>query len=98
MSGLEGRRQDFEAAGACVLAINPAEPEDHKKFATILGLGYPILSDPGGDTAKLYRAKYPLVAIPRRTVYAVGPDWKIIFAERGHADLKLVLEAIKNVT
>ena len=69
---------------------------DHKRFAIGRGLQFPILSDPGGRTARAFRARLPVVRLTRRTVYALGPDGRVIFARRGQADLKEVLEAIRN--
>ena len=76
--------------------MNPASVEDHKKWAEKLGLRFPILSDPGGKIAGAFEAKWPIVSVPRRTVYALDPEGRVIFAERGQADLNDVMEAIKD--
>jgi len=95
LAGLEGRRPEFEALGATVLAINPASLEDHRKFADQRGLSFPILSDPRGRIARTYRCRVPIICVVRRTVYALDPSGQVIFAERGQADLKKVLATIK---
>ncbi len=94
MAGLDDRLDDFVAVGAKPLAINPAPVEDHKIWSEKLGLRFPILSDPGGKIARAFEAKYPILSLVRRTVYALDPDGTVIFAERGHADLNDVMEAI----
>jgi len=78
-----------------VLAINPASIEDHRAFANQRGLNFPILADRGGEVTRAYRCRMPLLGMVRRTVYAIDPDGRVIFAERGQADLKKVLAAIK---
>ncbi len=78
-----------------MLAINPATIEDHRQFADQRGLHFPILSDRGGKVTKAYECRIPLIGIVKRTVYALDPVGRILFAERGQADLKKVLRAIK---
>lgn len=98
MAGLEGRRPDFEAARATVLAINPAPLGDHRAFAEQRGLHFPILSDPGGRVTRAFGCRVPIVGLVRRTVYALNPKGRVIFAERGQADLKKVLETIRTTS
>jgi len=95
LADLEGRRPEFETLNCRVLAINPAPAADHRRFAVVRGLRFPILSDPGGRTAKAFQARLPVIRLTRRTVYALGPDGRVVFARRGQADLKEVLEAIR---
>ncbi len=95
MAGLEDRRKDFENLNCRVLAVNPADPDAHRRWAAMLGLQFPILSDPNLVMAKAYRAKLLVLPVLNRTVYLIDPNRRIIFAERGQADLKRVLETIK---
>ena len=95
MAGLEDRRSDFESLDCRILAVNPADLDAHRRWAAMLGLQFPILSDPNLAMAKAYAAKLPVLPIVMRTVYAFDPDGRVIFAERGQADLKHVLETIK---
>jgi len=95
LADLEGRRLQFEALDTAVLAINPAAIEDHRQYADQLGLHFPILSDPGGRVCRAFQCRVPLLGLIRRTVYAIDPDGRIAFAERGQADLKKVLKLIK---
>jgi peroxiredoxin Q/BCP len=87
-------RPQFEAMGATVLAINPASVTRHKKWADKMGFGFPILSDPDGTTAAAFGCRKSPRGGVLRTVYAIDPEGKIIFAERGHAELEQVKATI----
>lgn len=95
MAGLEDRREEFENQDCRVLAVNPADPDAHRRWAAMLGLQFPILSDPNLAAAKAYRARLPVLPVVYRTVYALDPNRRVIFAARGQADLNTVLETIK---
>jgi len=77
-----------------VLAINPASVERHRKWADKMGFGFPILSDPDGETVSAFGCRKSPRGGVLRTVYVLGPDGKVVFAERGHADLEQVKETI----
>jgi peroxiredoxin len=80
-----------------VLAINPAPVASHRKWAAKMGFEFPILSDPDGKTAARYKCRKSPDGGVLRTVYALDPDGRVVFAERGHADLNKVKEAIKGL-
>ncbi|MFC0582862.1 thioredoxin-dependent thiol peroxidase [Micrococcoides hystricis] len=44
----------LKGAGYQVIGISPDSPEDIKAFAEAEGLNFPLLSDPGAETAKAY--------------------------------------------
>lgn len=56
------------------------DPETNRKFAESLGLDYPILSDPGKETAKAYGVLDSGYA-SRHTFY-IGKDGHILFVDR----------------
>ena len=56
------------------------DAETNRKFAESLGLDYPILSDPGKDTAKAYGVLNGDYA-SRHTFY-IGKDGRILFVDR----------------
>jgi peroxiredoxin Q/BCP len=63
------------------VGINPGAAESHRKFKAKHGYEFPLLVDAGKRVAKLYKCAGPVV---RRTVYLVGRDGKIKFAQRGN--------------
>ncbi len=89
-------RTQFESSNAAALAMNRASVASHERHATKMGFGFPILSDPDRATAGAYKCQKSTGKGVIRALYALGPDGKVIFAERGHADLKSVLALIKS--
>jgi thioredoxin-dependent peroxiredoxin len=63
-----------------VYGVNPGSAESHRKFREKHHLPYALLVDDGKRVAKLYNADGLIV---KRTVYLIGKDGKIRFAERG---------------
>ena len=66
--------------GIAVYGVNPAGPEKHKKFREKYHFPFPLLVDTGQKIAALYHADGLWV---KRTVYLIGPDGVIRFAQRG---------------
>jgi len=61
-------------------AASTDDAETNKKFAESLGLDYPILSDPGKETAEAYGVLKGNFAA-RHTFY-IGADGKILYIDR----------------
>ena len=71
----------LDSKNAVVYGVNPGSQASHASFSKKLALPYPLLSDPGGKVARLYRSW--LVFVVRRTVYAIDAEGNICFAQRG---------------
>jgi thioredoxin-dependent peroxiredoxin len=82
----------YQAAGVAVFGVNPQGAASHKKFIGKFGFPFPILVDLGGEIAGAYRAGGRLV---RRTVYGIGADGRVVFAERGMPAPERVLAALR---
>lgn len=82
----------YREAGVAVFGVNPQGAASHKKFVAKFGFPFPILVDHGGRIAAEYRSGGWFV---RRTVYAIGADGKIVFAQRGIPSPDLVLAALR---
>ena len=61
-------------------SCDPAEK--NKKFAASLELDYPILSDPGLETAKAYGVVNDSRKFPFRWTFYIGDDGKILFVDK----------------
>ena len=61
--------------------VNPLSETSHQRFARKHSFPFPLIVDKGARIARAYRSALWLVV--RRTVYIVGPDGVILFAERG---------------
>lgn len=72
-----------------VFGVNPAKA--HSKFRDKYQFPFPLLIDRGQKTGAAYRAKGLIV--PKRTVYLIGPDGIIRYAQRGKPEPEEVLAA-----
>lgn len=84
---------ELSARNTAVYGINPGGEESHRHFREKHRLPFPILVDEGKRVAKLYHADGLIV---KRTVYLIGRDGKIVFAERGKPTPAEVLRHIPN--
>ncbi len=96
MAALEADRNKFEKAGAEILAINPASVKSHDNYCDKKGFSFTILSDPDKTVTGHYEALKALGKLVQRTVYVIGPDCDIIFAEKGMPADDEILTAIEN--
>lgn len=96
MSALEADREKFTAAGADIFAVNPASVKAHDKYCDQKGFTFPLLSDPDKTTLKKYQALKAGGLLVQRTVYVIGPDNTIIFAEKGMPADDDILKVIKD--
>lgn len=60
LQALEAARADFEAAGARLVAISPQNRVNSRKSLRENALGFPILSDPGNETAAAFGLRFAL--------------------------------------
>jgi peroxiredoxin Q/BCP len=78
----------YKVAGVAVFGVNPQGAASHAKFADKFKFPFPMLVDRGGQIAGAYRAGGWLI---KRTVYGIGADGRIAFAQRGSPSPDLVL-------
>jgi peroxiredoxin Q/BCP len=84
-SVLKGRRIE-------VFGVNPAGTERHTRFREKYHFPFPLLVDQGQKIAALYHADGLWI---KRTVYLIGPDGMIRFAQRGMPKPAEVLKAAR---
>ena len=77
-------------AGVEVFGVNPGSAKSHGKFRGKFQFPFPLLVDSGQKVAALYHANGIIV---KRTVYGIGPDGVIRFAQRGMPSPSEVLRA-----
>ena len=73
----------FRKAGIQPFGVNPAGVESHRKYVEKMHFNFPLLSDPGRAIAAAYHALKDDGESIWRTVYVVGKDGKIRYAQRG---------------
>ena len=79
-----------QSKDTAVLGINPQSAESHRKFIAKQQYPFPLLVDEGQKVARDYHAAGLIV---RRTVYLIGKDGRIRFAQRGKPNPEAVLTA-----
>lgn len=88
----------FLELNARVFGINTASADRHKEYCSQRRICFPILSDPGGKTAREYKAWWGWLGCNKRTVVVIDPVGKICLFERGKPDPQVVLKSIKDHT
>jgi peroxiredoxin Q/BCP len=63
--------------------MNPASVESHEKYVAGFAFNFPLVSDPERSAAGAYHALKPDGRGILRTVYLIGKDGTILFAQRG---------------
>jgi len=85
----------FTERGAAVLGINPGRTASHLKFKQRHNFPFPLLVDEGKKVALRYGAAGLAGGlIVKRSVYAIGKDGRIVFAQRGKPASEEILAAI----
>jgi len=84
---------DYRAKNALVFGVNPATAESHQAFAEKFEFPFPLLVDTNGQMIRDYGCR-GTGGITTRTVYVIGKDGTIIFAERGMPNTETILASI----
>jgi len=88
--------EDFTEVGADVIGVSADSVESHKKFIESNLLPYTLLSDPGGEVAKLYGVSGFL--LPGRTTFIIGENGAILYIFSSQTDMKAHIdESLKNL-
>ena len=77
---------EFEQLDAQVLAISAQDVTSHEEFSDKPGFKFPLLADVNKEVAALYGTLGPL-GFPRRSVFVVDRQGKIVYAHRALAGL-----------
>ena len=73
----------FQAAKIQPLGVNPASVDSHKSYVDKMRFNFPLLSDPERSIAGAYNALKDDGKGIQRTVYVIGKDGTVHFAQRG---------------
>jgi peroxiredoxin Q/BCP len=71
----------LRARGAVVFGANVDTPDTNRQFAEALGLGFPILSDPSGTTARAYGV-LGASGLPARWTFYIGIDGRVLSIDK----------------
>jgi peroxiredoxin Q/BCP len=75
--------EKFKAAKIQPLGVNPATVDSHKSYVEKMHFNFPLLSDPERKIAGSYNALKEDGKGIQRTVYVIGRDGTVRFAQRG---------------
>ena len=89
--------EDLAEAGLAVFGINPGDRESHQAFVQRHGFPFHLLVDEGKAVAKLYKTVlgWGALSLTNRSVYVVGKDGRIVFAQPGKPAPAEVLAALR---
>ena len=73
----------FQTAKMQPLGVNPASIESHQSYVEKFRFNFPLLSDPERAMARAYHALKDDGRGIQRTVYVIGSDGTVRFAQRG---------------
>jgi len=81
MCSVRDRWDDYSATGAEVVGISTDSVESHKQFAEHHDLPLRLLSDKGGDVARMYGAKSLIPGKVARSVFVIDANGVIRYRE-----------------
>lgn len=84
----------FKGRNVAVYGVNGQGAGAHGKFSAKYKFPFPLIVDQGWEMSRAYRAGWGLV---RRTVYVIGPDGRIAYAQRGKPSTAEILAAIEGL-
>lgn len=84
-------------AGIEPVGVNPDDADSHERFREAHALNFELLVDENAEVAKAYGAIKDDGEGIRRSVFVVGKNGKIIFAQEGKPAWQLILNAIRPI-
>lgn len=74
--------------------VNPAGVESHANYVEKMTFNFPLLSDPDRTIARAYHALKDDERGIQRSVYVIGRDGTIVFAQRGAPAVAEIVAAV----
>jgi len=84
----------FKKAGIQPFGVNPAGVDSHVSYVKKFGFNFPLLSDPERAIAAAYAAVKEDGRGIQRTVYVIGRDGTVRFAQRGAPSVDDIVAAV----
>jgi peroxiredoxin Q/BCP len=83
----------FQSAEMQPFGVNPASVESHRGYVEKMQFNFPLLSDPERTISGAYNALKEDGARIQRTVYVIGRDGTVRFAQRGAPPVDEIVRA-----
>jgi peroxiredoxin Q/BCP len=84
----------FKKAGIQPFGVNPAGVDSHRSYVDKMEFNFPLLSDSERAMAKAYNALKEDGKGIQRTVYVIGKDGTVRFAQRGAPPVDDIVAAV----
>ena len=84
----------FKKAGIRPFGVNPAGVASHVSYVEKFGFNFALLSDPERAMAQAYAALKEDERGIQRTVYVIGRDGTVRFAQRGAPPVDAIVAAV----
>ena len=91
---MRDEQSEYRAKGVTTLGMNPASVESHEKYSAKFKFNFPLVSDPDRAAARGFRALKPDGRGILRTVYVIGADGLVLFAQRGMPAVEAILKPL----
>ena len=94
LSAARADMEEFVTRGIQPFGVNPAGVEGHARFVEKMKFNFPLLSDPDRAIARAYHALKDDDRGIQRSVYVIGRDGTIAFAQRGAPPVSEIVAAV----
>jgi len=94
LSAARDDMDEFVKRGIQPFGVNPAGVEGHAHFVEKMKFNFPLLSDPERAIARAYHALKDDDRGIQRSVYVIGRDGTIAFAQRGAPPVSEIVAAV----
>jgi peroxiredoxin Q/BCP len=94
LSCVRDEMADFVTHGIQPFGVNPAGVDAHANFVEKMKFNFPLLSDPDRAIARAYHALKDDDRGIQRSVYVIGRDGTIAFAQRGAPPVSEIVAAV----
>lgn len=91
---MRDEQAEYRKHKVTTLGVNPASVESHERYAESFEFDFPLVSDPERRVARAYHALKPDGKGILRTVYLIGTDRKVRFAQRGAPPSDAILASL----
>ena len=85
----------FVSRGIQPFGVNPAAVDGHARYVEKMKFNFPLLSDPDRAIARAYHALKDDDRSIQRSVYVIGRDGTIVFAQRGAPPVREIVAAVE---
>jgi peroxiredoxin Q/BCP len=84
----------YRKKNVTTLGVNPATVASHEKYSAGFRFNFALVSDPDRSAARAFKALKADGKGIQRTVYLIGTDGRILFAQRGAPPADAVLSPL----